>query len=309
MGLPCTYLYNLPANIMRALGDSKSPLLFLVLSSVLNIGLDILFLIPLDMRVKGAAWATVISQGISGAFCVLYVRRKFPVLRQEMFEWKMRKDYMRRLFSVGLPMGLQYSITGIGILVIQFAVNQISVAAVAGVTAAEKLYGLFVCPLEALGETMAPYAGQNIGAGKPERVRKGVAVASGCGFLWSLVCIPLLYFWGKPLAMLFLDEINNEVVSYAFEFLMASILGFAILTLVYVVRFTLQGMGYSGLAMAGGILEMAAGFVLALLMGFRGICMAHPLAWLAADCLLVPAFIMNWNAKGHIMPDSSIGRE
>lgn len=295
MGLPCTYLYNLPANIMRALGDSKSPLMFLILSSVLNIGLDILFLIPFDMGVKGAAWATVLSQGISGALCVLYVRRKFSVLQMGMFEWKMRKDYMHRMFSIGLPMGLQYSITGIGILVVQFAVNQISVAAVAGVTAANKLYGLFVCPLEALGQTMAPYAGQNNGAGKMERVRKGVAAACGCGFVWSLVCIPLLYFGGKPLTMLFLNEINNEVVGYAFGFLMASILGFAILTLVYVVRFTLQGMGYSVFAMVGGILEMAArmtaGFVLAPLMGFKGICIAHPLAWMSAVCFLVPAFL------------------
>ncbi|MCI9175532.1 MAG: MATE family efflux transporter [Lachnospiraceae bacterium] len=295
LGLPCTFLYNLPANISRALGDSRTPLLFLVFSSVLNIGLDILFLLPMGMGVQGAAWATVISQGVSGLFCLFYVRRKFMILRFGKDDWKIRYDYVKRLALMGLPMGLQYSITGIGIIVIQFAVNQIGVAAVAGVTAAEKLYSLFVCPLEALGETMAPYAGQNMGAGRPERIRQGAAAASVCGFIWSAVCIPLLYFGGKPLTMLFVDGAEHEVIAYAFQFLMVSIAGFAILTLVYVLRFTLQGMGFSGIAMMGGVLEMfarlLAGFVLAPRMGFMGICISHPLAWLAADLLLFPAFL------------------
>lgn len=293
-GLPCTYLYNLLAGILRAMGDSKSPLLFLALSSVLNIALDIVLMIPFGMGVEGAAWATVISQGVSGVICLLYIGRKYTIFKLSKEERKVSVIHIKRLFVCGLPMGLQYSITGIGILVIQFAVNQISVAAVAGVVAAEKLYSLFVCPLEALGESMAPYAGQNTGAGRPARIKQGVLAAGVCGFIWSAMCIPIVFFWGRSLAMLFLDEVNSEAADYAFTFLLVSIGGFSILTLVYILRFSLQGMGYSGLAMTGGILETAArliaGLVLAPQFGFIGVCISHPLAWLAADILLLPAF-------------------
>lgn len=296
LGIPCTFLYNYLAGIARALGDSRTPLVFLAVSSALNIVLDLLFMIPVRMGVAGAALATVISQGISGMICLVYMKKKFELLTLEKDDWKIRPLNMKHLCSIGLPMGLQYSITGIGTLVITAAVNSLGAAAVAGVTAAQKINNLITCPIESLGQTMAPYTGQNIGAGKPDRVDAGVKKASLCGFLWSVICLPVLFFLGKPLASLFLDQANPQVIDYAFRFMMLTALGYCLLTLVNIVRFSIQGMGFSNFAMTAGVLEMIAralaGAVLAPLMGFTGICLSNVLAWIFADAFLLPAFCM-----------------
>ena len=285
LGIPCTFL---------ALGDSKTPLMFLILSSVMNIALDFILMIPIPLGVAGAAIATVISQGVSGGICLIYMKKKFPILKASRDEWRMRGNYMKRLCAIGVPMGLQYSITAIGSLVITAAVNVLGATAVAGVTAAQKINNLITCPLESLGQTMAPYTGQNIGAGKKERVSDGVKKASICGFVWSAICIPIVLLFGKPMTLLFLSEPNAEVVNYSFLFLLVSTLGYCLLTLVGTVRFSIQGMGYSGFAMTAGVLEMAArtiaGVVLAPLMGYMGICLSNVLAWIFADAFLLPAF-------------------
>ena len=294
LGIPCTFLYNFLAGVARALGDSKTPLMFLILSSVMNIALDFILMIPIPLGVAGAAIATVISQGVSGGICLIYMKKKFPILKASRDEWRMRGNYMKRLCAIGVPMGLQYSITAIGSLVITAAVNVLGATAVAGVTAAQKINNLITCPLESLGQTMAPYTGQNIGAGKKERVSDGVKKASICGFVWSAICIPIVLLFGKPMTLLFLSEPNAEVVNYSFLFLLVSTLGYCLLTLVGTVRFSIQGMGYSGFAMTAGVLEMAArtiaGVVLAPLMGYMGICLSNVLAWIFADAFLLPAF-------------------
>lgn len=294
LGLPCTFLYNFLAGIARALGDSKTPLVFLAVSSALNIALDFVFMLPFHMGVAGASFATVLSQGVSGIICLIYMKKKFQILKFEKDEWKFRSSYAKKLCGIGLPMGLQYAITGIGALVITSAVNGIGAAAVAGVTAAQRINALITCPIESLGQTMAPYSGQNIGAGKKERVSEGVKKASVCGFAWSAICIPVLFFLGKPMTLLFLDEVNTQVIDYAFRFMMITALGYCLLTLVNVVRFAIQGMGYSGLAMIAGVLEMIArslaGAVFAPLFGFIGICLSNVLAWIFADVFLIPAF-------------------
>ena len=246
------------------------------------------------MGVAGAAWATVISQGVSGLLCLFYMKKKFPILKATRDEWKLRKSYALRLCSIGIPMGLQYSITGIGTLVITAAVNVLGSVAVAGVTAAQKINNLITCPLESLGQTMAPYVGQNIGAGKKERVSDGLKKASICGFVWSGICIPIVLFLGRPMTMLFLSEPNPEVVEYSFLYLLVGTLGYCLLTLVGTVRFSIQGMGFSSFAMTAGVLEMIArtiaGIALAPTIGFIGICLANVLAWIFADAFLIPAF-------------------
>lgn len=294
LGIPCTFLYNFLAGVARALGDSKTPLFFLILSSVLNIVLDLVLMIPIPLGVAGAAIATVISQGVSGLICLFYMKRKFPILRGTKDEWKLRKNYIRKLCSVAVPMGLQYSITGIGSMVITAAVNTLGSAAVAGVTAATKINNLMASPLDALGQTMASYAGQNIGAGEKDRVREGLKKASYCGFIWSAICIPIVLLFGKPITGLFLNEVNAEVVSYSFYYLLVAVLGYSLLTIVNTYRFCIQGMGFSSFAMTAGVLEMIArtlaGIVLAPLFGYAGICLANVLAWIFADAFLVPAF-------------------
>lgn len=294
LGIPCTFLYNMLAAIIRSLGDAKTPVVFLALSSGLNIGLDLICMMPLQMGVAGAAIATVVSQGVSGVVCLVFVKKKYQILQISRDEWKPDGQYIRHLCGIGIPMGLQYSITAIGSLVIQAAVNGLGAAAVAGVTAAQKISSFMTCPFEALGQTMAPYSGQNLGAGKIHRIGKGILAASAYGFIFSAAALPMMLLFGKRLTLLFLNEPNAEVVMYSYQFLMASCAGFALLTLVCVVRFAIQGMGFSGMAVSAGVLEMAArtiaGIFLVPVLGFAGICLSNPLAWLFADIFLIPAF-------------------
>lgn len=293
-GIPCTFLYNILAGIIRSLGDSKSPVLFLALASVINIVLDLVSILVFHMGVEGPAIATVISQGLSGVVCLFYMKKKFPILRISREEWRPRKFYMGRLCYMGIPMGLQYSVTAIGTLVVQAAVNSFGSLVVAGVTAAQKINNFFGCPMEALGGTMAAFAGQNMGAGKLDRIGKGLKDAALCGFAVSALLLLAAIFTGRQLSMLFLDRPDPQVIEYSYQFLVTSAGGYCLLTLVNVVRFTIQGMGFSVFAITSGVFEMAArslaGLVLVPLAGYTGICFSHVMAWIFADCFLLPAY-------------------
>lgn len=294
LGIPFTFLYNILAAIIRSLGDSKTPVIFLALASLINIVLDIVFIQLFHMNVEGPALATVISQAISGIICLFYMKKKFPILKMQPDDWRMRSHHAKILCKMGIPMGLQYSITAIGTLVIQAAVNSLGTAVVAGVTAAQRINSFVSCPIDALGQTMAPYSGQNVGAGKMDRVKQGLIASSVCGFIVSAVMLIVMIFAGRDLSLIFLDNSQQQIIDYSYQFLMFCCGGYFLLTLVNTVRFTIQGMGFSGLAITAGVMEMAArtfaGLCLAQWFGFTGICMAHPLAWIFADIFLIPAF-------------------
>ncbi len=293
-GIPCTFLYNILAAIIRSLGDSKTPVIFLAISSGINIVLDLVFVLVFDMGVEGPAIATVLAQGISGIICLWYMYRNFPVLHASREEWRPEFSYMGKLCYIGIPMGLQYSVTAIGTLVLQAAVNGLGAAVVAGVTAGQKINAFIQCPLEALGQTMAPYAGQNMGAEKYDRIGKGLKSAVGMGFAVSVLCFVLAIFFGKQLTMLFVDASETTIISYSYQFLLYCTGGYCLLTLVNTVRFTIQGMGFSVFAILSGIMEMIARILAATvvvqMIGFAGTCLAHPMAWLFADVFLIPAF-------------------
>lgn len=293
-GIPCTFLYNILAGIIRSLGDSRTPVVFLAISSAFNIVLDFVSILILHMNVEGPALATVISQGISGVICLFYMKKKYPILKASREEWKPDGKYMKRLCFMGIPMGLQYSVTAIGTLVLQAAINGLGAAVVAGVTAAQKINAFISCPVESLGQTMAPYTGQNMGAGKIDRIGKGLRDASLVGFAMSAVCFLIALLTGKQLCLLFLDASETEIIAYAYEFLLFCTGGYCLLTLVNTVRFTIQGIGFSIFAITSGVMEMIArvlaSTVIAGKIGFIGICLAHPLAWVFADAFLIPAF-------------------
>lgn len=293
-GIPCTFLYNILAAIIRSLGDSKTPVIFLAISSGINIVLDLVFVLVFDMGVEGPAIATVLAQGVSGIICLWYMYRKFPVLHASREEWRPEFSYMGKLCYIGIPMGLQYSVTAIGTLVLQAAVNGLGAAVVAGVTAGQKINAFIQCPLEALGQTMAPYVGQNMGAEKYDRIGKGLKSAVGMGFAVSVLCFVLAIFFGKQLTMLFVDASETTIISYSYQFLLYCTGGYCLLTLVNTVRFTIQGMGFSVFAILSGIMEMIARILAATvvvqMIGFTGTCLAHPMAWLFADVFLIPAF-------------------
>ncbi len=294
LGIPTTFLYNVTAAIIRSLGDSRSPVVFLAIASGINIVLDIVFIVAFHMGVAGPALATVISQGISGLLSLFYMKKKFEILRISKEEWKMRGSYMKTLCYMGIPMGLQYSVTAIGTLVIQAAINGFGSMTVAGVTAAQRINAFISCPIEAIGATMAPYSGQNMGAGKLDRVGKGLRDASLLGFVISAVLFVFVLLTGKQLSLLFLDTADAQVVAYSYQFLVFTAAGYCLLVLVNAVRFTIQGMGFSVFAITSGVLEMIArslaGLVVVPLIGYTGICLAHPMAWIFADAFLIPAF-------------------
>ena len=294
MGIPVTYMYNLLAGIIRSLGDSKTPVYFLLLSSVLNIGLDFFTILVLHMSVGGPALATVVSQGISAVLCLAYMIHKFPVLRMEGDEKKPDRDMIRVLCAMGIPMGLQYSITAIGSVILQAAVNSLGSMAVAAVTAGSKISMFFCCPFDALGSTMATYGGQNVGAKKLDRVSEGLKAASILGCAYAVLAFVIMIFFRGTLAGFFVGTAAPEVVSNAGLFLLINSAFYIPLAFVNIVRFLIQGMGYSKFAILAGVFEMVArtlvGFAFVPVFGYVAACFASPVAWIFADAFLFPAY-------------------
>lgn len=295
LGIPVIYLYNFLSGIIRSLGDSKSPLMFLIISSLLNIALDLVMILMFEMGVAGAAWATVISQGISGILCLIYIRKRYEVLRIAGDEWRVDAECMKKLCNMGIPMGLQYSITAIGSVILQTAVNTLGSMAVASVTAANKVGMFFCCPFDAMGSTMSTYAGQNLGAGKLKRVTKGLMSCCQIGLAYAVCAFLILFFFGSKIALLFLDADEAAILDNVQLFLTICSAFYFPLALVNIIRFTIQGLGYSKLAILAGVCEMIAralvGAFLVPAVGYIGACFASPVAWIFADLFLIPAYI------------------
>lgn len=295
-GIPATILYNYLSGILRALGDSKSPVLFLALSSVLNICLDILFLSAFRTGVAGAAVATVIAQLISGLASLLYIWKKVPLLHTRPAHWRADRAALTSLCGMGLPMGLQYSITALGSILLQTSVNGLGTDYVAAVAASCKLSCFFACPYDAMGATMATYCGQNVGAGKLDRLRRGILACTWLGMGYYVLAALVMCLGGPTLALLFLKPTETKVISLMARHLGTNALAYGFLALVNILRFSIQGMGFSQLAMLAGLMEMiarsAAGIFLVPAWGFTAACLASPLAWILADAFLIPATIL-----------------
>lgn len=291
LGIGSLMLYNLLAGILRSLGDSTTPLIFLILSSLLNIGLDVLLVWTLNVGVKGAAIATVISQLISGLGCLVFMIRKFPMLRLTREDLRPDLPTIRRLSGVGFPMGLQFSITAIGSIILQKSVNALGTTIIASVSAAAKVQNLVVSPMDAFGVSMATFAGQNYGAGKIDRVRRGVRQVFWMLTAYSLLALGIVYFSGSTIALLFVDASETEILACTQHFLIMNGLFYIPLGVIYVLRNTLQGVGFSKIAMLSGLFELVARSVMGLFVvpkfGFNAVCLAHPTAWIMADLILI----------------------
>ena len=296
MGIPFTMTYNLLAGVIRSLGDSKTPLYFLIFSSCLNVVLDLVFILVFHMGVMGASLATVISQAVSGMLCLSLIVKNYPILKLNKDDLKPRKFYLGRLASMGVPMGLQFSITALGGTVLQTTVNGLGTASMAAMTAGNKVSLFLDCPLSAFGTAMATFAGQNLGAGRLDRVRKGFQSSVIIGVAYCAVLAVVAYFWGKPIALLFLDGASQEVIDLCWKFLMCNAALFVLLLYVFLLRMTLQGLGYSPIVVIAGVLEMfaRAGVAVGLVpfFGFTAVCIANPAAWIAADIFLAPTYII-----------------
>lgn len=291
LGIGSLMLYNLLAGILRSLGDSTTPLIFLILSSLLNIGLDVLLVWTLNVGVKGAAIATVIAQLISGLCCLVFMIRKFPMLRLTREDLHPDLPTIRRLSGIGFPMGLQFSITAIGSIILQKSVNALGTTIIASVSAAAKVQNLVVSPMDAFGVSMATFAGQNYGAGKIDRVRRGVRQVFWMLTAYSLLALGIVYFSGSTIALLFVDASETEILACTQHFLIMNGLFYIPLGVIYVLRNTLQGVGFSKIAMLSGLFELVARSVMGLFVvpkfGYDAVCLAHPSAWVMADLILI----------------------
>lgn len=310
IGIPSLMLYNILSGFLRSIGDSRTPLIFLLISSFMNIGLDLLFIITFKMGVAGAAVATVTSQFISGLLCLFYMIKKYEILRVSGDEWKVNTELMKQLCGMGVPMGLQYSITAIGSVILQTSVNTLGSLAVASITAANKVSMLFCCAFDAMGTTMATYGGQNVGARKLSRLNTGLLSCSLLGVIYSVFSFIVMYIFGDDMIRLFVNsgEVDPLMVSNAKLFLTIVSAFYIPLSLVNIVRYMIQGMGFSTFAVLAGVFEMIArtigGLVLVPLFGFKGACFSSPLAWIMADAFLIPAYIHVRNKLYKVMPDN-----
>lgn len=295
IGIPTVFLYNMVSGVIRSLGDSKTPVVFLVLSSIINVVLDFFLILVCKMGVAGAGWATVTSQLISGLTCLIYMYKKYDILKGDKSERVLDRRFITNLCMNGVPMGLQYSITAIGSTILQAAVNTLGSTYVAAMTAGSKMFNFTCCPFDALGSTMATYAGQNVGAAKIKRLGQGVRSAMIIGSIYSVLSLVALYFTTDYIALLFVNASETTIIALTRQFILASACFYIPLTGVNVVRFCIQGMGFSVFAISAGILEMIgrafAAIILIPSIGFMGACLASPIAWIAADAFLFPAFI------------------
>ena len=284
LGIPLTVLYNFSSSILRALGDSQRPFYHLLLSSGLNIVLDILFVAILPFGVVGAAAATIISQGISGVLNVYSLVAKTAYFRYIKEETKFSQKHAKRLCVIGLPMGFEYSVSAIGAVIMQYAINSLGSAAIAGQTAGEKIRQMFTLPMESVGMAMATYAAQNYGAKRMDRIKKGIRDGLCIQYLYCIASFIVIFFGKNVFVGFVLGETQSETAKYAVEYLSRISTLFCLHGTLMILRNTLQGMGHSVQAIISGFGELLGRSIGAWLsvgigLGFLAICYSNPLAW------------------------------
>ena len=294
IGVPCTFFYNLLSSIIRALGDSKTPFYFLLFSTILNIVLDLFCILVLGWGVAGAAIATVVAQGISAALCYFYMYRHFPIMKMEKGEEQFDSTLAKNMLGIGVPMGLQFSITAIGSIMLQSSNNALGTACVAAFTAAMRIKMFFLCPFETLGIAMATYVGQNYGAGKPERVWQGIKSSSLMMAIYAVFTFAVLMLFSRQILYMFVDPSETEILKDATLFLHVAATFFPLVGVLCILRYSIQGAGFTNLAMFSGVAEMLARILVSLIAvpiwGYVAVCFGDSTAWLFADFFLVPAF-------------------
>ncbi|MFF2495583.1 MATE family efflux transporter [Agromyces sp. NPDC058064] len=304
LGAAAVMFFNFLSAVIRALGDSRTPLVFLTIACALNVGLVVLLVGPLGWGVAGAAWATVVAQAVSVVLCLVYVRRRLPVLRLRRTDWRVSRGELREHLRIGMAMGVQTSIIAIGTLTVQVALNELGADAVAAFTLGSRVESIAVALLSSIGLAASMYAAQNLGGKRPDRVRRGVVQATWMAIGASVAVGALLIEFGEQLVRLFVGEGSDDVVDAAA--LMLGIDGFAysLLGVLFVLRGVLQGLGYTVVPTVTGVIELvmrvAAAVVLGSIFGFVGVVLSNPLAWLGSVALLVPAYVREHRRLGRL---------
>lgn len=309
-GITFQLFYNYISCVIRALGDSRTPLYFLLIASVLNIILDLVFIIVFKMGVAGAGFATIIAQALSGLLCLFYVAKKFPQLHLKKSDFKWNTQFSLKHIGLALPMAFQMSVTAIGVMVVQAVLNSFGSTVIAGYTAASKIEQLITQPQISFGVTMATFVGQNFGAMRDDRIREGARKCSWLVLGFTAIVVAVVLIFSNPIASIFLDSntdpaLAENVIYYTRTyFLVAAVFYFA-LALLFVYRNSLQGMGHSGVVLCGSAVELIARIILSLMLaniltkihgeffGYLGVCAAGPIAWLSACTLFMTSYFIN----------------
>jgi putative MATE family efflux protein len=304
LGASAVMFFNYLSAIIRAIGDSRTPLVFLTVSCALNVGLVLLMVGPLGWGVAGAALATVVSQAVSVALCLDFVRRRVPVLHLRREDWRMSRADLREHLRVGLPMGFQASIIAIGTLTVQVALNGLGADAVASYTTASRIDSLAVALLASLGLAASMFAAQNLGGHRPDRVRRGAVQATWMSIGTAVIVgVPLIFF-GEDLVRLFVGAGSDAVVADAGLMLAVNGFTYSALGVLFVLRGTLQGLGHTVIPTVTGVIELVmrvgAAILLGAAFGFVGVVWSNPLAWLGAAALLVPAYVREHRRLGRM---------
>ena len=292
--IPFTFGFNLLSGQIRALGNSRQPFYFLLVASAVNIALDVLLILVLGLGVEGAGLATLLSQAVSVALCSLYIKRRMRLLIPQGEERQFDNKLTSILLNNGVPMGLQFSITGIGIIMLQSANNALGTACVAAFTASMRIKYLFTCVFENIGVAMATYCGQNLGAGRMDRVAQGVRSATKITMVFFVFTLAVIYPFADYMMRLFVDGGEQQVVGMAAEYMRITNYFYPALGMLTILRYSIQGLGYSNLSMMSGVMEMIArcGVSLWLVpaLTWLGVCLGDPVAWCMADVFLFPAY-------------------
>ena len=290
-GILAQMLYNLLASVLRALGNSKVPLYFLILSALLNIVLDLVLIIVFHMGAAGAAVATVVSHGVSGLLCLVYIVKCVPVLRMSRDDWRPSGHLLKTQMRIGIPMALQYSITAIGTMMVQSSLNILGSTLVAAYTAAGKIEQVVSQAYVALGTTLATYSAQNIGAGDVPRIRRGFRATTWIGVIYSFAAAALVMTVGKYMTYLFVSEDVELIMDSVDLYLKCVGILFIPLAIVNIYRNGIQGLGYGLLPMMAGVAELVGRGVMSVIAAqqksYLGVCLASPAAWVLAAALLI----------------------
>ncbi len=306
-GMVFNVLYNLTSALLRAVGNSKMPLYFLLLSAGINVVLDLSFVIVFDMGVAGAALATVISQGISGFSCLVYIFKKEKGLSPLKGDWAHFRDYAKRQITIGLPMALQFSVTAIGTVIVQSALNTLGSVVMASYTASQKVEQVMTIPFQGMGVAMATYSGQNRGIDDYRRIHLGVKESAAITIVYALFAAVVVSLSVDFTIPLFIKEDPGPILEYAYMYFRICPRYFIPLGLIFVFRNALQGMGYSVTTLLGAAIELVSRIILSIVavrnMSYAGVCYANAIAWLTAGILLFICYevVIRKELKRHVM--------
>ena len=290
LGIIFSNFYNLASGTLRALGDSKTPLYVLIFASILNVILDIVLIKFGNMGVSGAAVATITSQAVSAILCYNVIFAKYSDLRLGLNDFKLDKRVVKHELSVGLPMAFQFSITAIGVIAVQRALNNFGTEYIASFTASNKIENLAMCSFIAVDTAMSTYAGQNYGAGKLDRLKKGMLIGTAIELGLSVISYVMVLTCGEAFVHLFLENPSEEVINLTKTYLKYTGCFYPTLSLIFIHRTSLQSMGDNVYPLACGFLELVcrvvASFILPIKFGYMGIIMSGNSAWFFAGIFI-----------------------